>query len=91
MDLLVVGGGPAGLATALHAARADRRSWCLLVLERVPRPGDAVAGWRCHEVRADHRLRDRALGRDGTDLRGGGEALRRPVGRPHAAHASEGP
>lgn len=40
-DLLVVGAGPAGLATALHAARAG---WSVTVLERRAGDGDKACG-----------------------------------------------
>lgn len=40
-DLLVVGAGPAGLATALNAARAG---WSVTVLERRPGDGDKACG-----------------------------------------------
>ncbi|MEO6881426.1 MAG: NAD(P)/FAD-dependent oxidoreductase [Mycobacteriaceae bacterium] len=40
-DLVVVGAGPAGLATALHAARAG---WSVTVLERRPGDGDKACG-----------------------------------------------
>lgn len=40
-DLLIVGGGPAGLATALHAARAG---FDAVVLERRPGDGDKACG-----------------------------------------------
>jgi flavin-dependent dehydrogenase len=40
-DLIVVGGGPAGLATALHAARAG---WSVAVCEPRPAPVDKACG-----------------------------------------------
>ncbi len=39
--LVIAGGGPAGLATAIHAARAGHRVW---VLERQPGPPDKCCG-----------------------------------------------
>jgi predicted flavoprotein YhiN len=47
-DVAVIGGGPAGMTAAYHAARAGRR---VLLLDRNRRPGDKIllsGGGRCN-------------------------------------------
>jgi protoporphyrinogen oxidase len=50
-DLLVLGGGPAGVGAAYRAARAGLR---VTLLERAPGPGGAAASFEVGGLRVDH-------------------------------------
>ncbi|HUO39422.1 MAG TPA: NAD(P)/FAD-dependent oxidoreductase [Mycobacterium sp.] len=68
IDLLVVGGGPAGLATGLHAARAGLE---VVVADRRGGPHDKACGdgLMPHTVAHLHRLRVTARGRPFSGIR----------------------
>jgi phytoene dehydrogenase-like protein len=51
VDVVVLGGGPAGLAAAWFAARRDRS---VLLLERAPAIGGMAASFEVAGVRVDH-------------------------------------
>ncbi len=79
-DLVVLGGGPAGLAAAWRAARRGLRT---VLLERAPRVGGLAAGFEVAGVSVDlgsHRLHPATDPDVLTDLRGllGGDLQTRP-------------
>ena len=62
VDLLIVGSGPAGVSTALHLVRSDRR-WVerMVVVDRAVHPRDKLCGGGVTRA-GDEVLRDLGLG-----------------------------